>query len=489
METRRNAATPRGHTDLPVRAGFPANTLSGSAWPFNRALRSAMLAALFSLWPTATATAQVEDVDALVEAVTSGSPGDTVRVAAGTFRLTAPLVPKAKMTIQGAGAGKTIITAADSWNPGTKDLPKEENPAAYLFSFNKTADVTISDMTLRGPHLHGAIYCDNSDGLELSNLRVEKFLWSGIRTYRMDRFRVHDNVFVDAGGKIGHTGGALYMHYTKDSEFWNNRITKTDEHPTNFFGFKGRKGTRCRFHHNTVDVDFSLEFPFENDLEVEIDHNAFAGTISIPKYAGGVVVENGHSFHIHHNWIRKSYALEWARNSAEVDHNLFDISPEDEKGNLVTDHGRVKSPGPTHFHDNLIKNPGRGLFWSKTGYNNFRFYNNHVKANTPTRESGLFGFPPGTDFKTMVIRDNIIECAESNPRPLLRNEASQAAVIENNKLIHVSDAGSYANRQTGAPQGLTKPLRFECGVNGEFLVDGWEVSSAKAGPASATPGE
>jgi nitrous oxidase accessory protein len=40
-----------------------------------------------------------------------------------------------------------------------------------------------------------------------------------------------------------------------------------------------------------------MEFPFENDEDNEIDHNVCHGTISIPKYAGGVVPKSGRTFH------------------------------------------------------------------------------------------------------------------------------------------------------------------------------------------------
>ncbi|MFZ5829440.1 MAG: hypothetical protein ACOY3P_05100 [Planctomycetota bacterium] len=443
--------------------------------------RSAM--AIIVLWCGCTAgahAAEVTDVEGLVSEVNHGAPGDTIQIAAGTYELSAPLVPRQGMTIRGAGAGKTVITAATAWDPGTAGLPKKENPSAYLFSFRKTSGVTIADMTLRGPKLHGAIFCQDCDRLELSHLRLEQFLWSGVRTFHMDGFKVHDCVFVDAGGKQQHAGGALYMHYTTDSEFWNNRITKTTAHASNFFGFKGRKGTGCRFHHNTVEVQFSFEFPFENDEAIEIDHNAFSGTISIPKHGGGPQMEKGRSFHVHHNWLRKSYALEWSRNGVEVDHNLFDFSPEDDGGNLVTNHGEAASPGPTHFHDNLIRNPGRGIFWSKGVYNNFHFCNNHTKGGAPARSEGLFGLAAASDFGTITIRDNIFELSASHPRLLMRNEAGYRAVIENNTLVHVTDAGAFANRDTGAPRGPREPLSFRCGAEGEYLVDGWEVS--RVGP-------
>jgi hypothetical protein len=44
-------------------------------------------------------------------------------------------------------------------------------------------------------------------------------------------------------------------------------------------------------------------------------------------------------------------------------------------------------------------------------------------------------------------------------------------------LTNVSDVDRYANPQADRPAGLEQPLKFECGVNGEFTVDGM-----KAGP-------
>lgn len=435
-----------------------------------------VLSALLLLSFTGPVRGEVNSVVSLREAIHRGSPGDAVHVAAGVYELTGPLRPKPKMVIRGAGIGKTILKPATTWQPGTDGLPKQENPDAYLFRFDGATGVTISDMTLTGPTLHGAVYCNNSDSLELHDLRIEDFLWSGIRTFRMDNFRVHDCVFVDAGGKQKHSGGAIYIHWTKDSDFWNNRISKTDEHAAgNFFGIKGRGAKRCRIHHNTIEVGFSIEFPFENDFDNEIDHNALASTISIPKFAGGVVIEEGHSFHIHHNWCRKSYAIEFARNAVEVDHNLFDFSVEDDAGNLISDFGRKKAPGPAQVHDNLIKNPGRGVFWSNGGYDQFHFFNNHVKASTPTRGIGLFGFPKNTDFSTIVIRDNIIECSDETPRPLMRSDASYAATIANNKLVNVIDTDRFDNPRTDDRRGPETPLEFRCGVNGEIEVEGWNA--------------
>lgn len=422
----------------------------------------------------------VDDVPDLMHAVNNGSAGDTVILEAGTYELTGPLQPKDGMTIQGAGRDETVITAALSWEPNLADFKdggtnhNQIDRNGYLFDLGDgTTEVTLSDMKLTGPQLYGALYGNNCDGLEMYNLYLKDFLWSGIRTFRMDNGRIHDNVFENAGGRFNHSGGALFLTWVKYSEFWNNWIFKTGGE--NHYGFKGRQAKHCRFHHNTVEVNFSLEFPFENDEYNEIDHNYFAGEMSIPKYGGGAVVENGHTFHIHHNWSQKSSAIEGARNSIIVHHNLFDLDTSDDKGNLVYCHKSALAPGPCDFYNNLIKNPGRGVFWTQSGYNHINWHNNHVIANTTItpRTDGLFGLnEETTDFGTITIRDNIIEC-DGTERPLMRNDASYGATIENNTLIGISDTDRYANPDTGMVRGLTEPLYFTCGAYEEFLVDGW----------------
>ena len=59
---------------------------------------------------------------------------------------------------------------------------------------------------------------------------------------------------------------------------------------------------------------------------------------------------------------------------------------------------------------------------------------------------------------------------------------AEGAIIEirNNQLTNVSDADRYGNPRTGQHAGLQSPLQFECGVHGEFTVDGWQAQpSAK----------
>lgn len=121
----------------------------------------------------------VDSAATLVAAVCNGAEGAIIEIAAGTFELEAPLEPKTGMTLKGAGMDKTIITYAAGWKPATKTLPDPEmkiaglDSKAYLIRLkDKAANITISDMTLRGPQLHGAIYGFDNQDARLHHLRI-----------------------------------------------------------------------------------------------------------------------------------------------------------------------------------------------------------------------------------------------------------------------------------------------------------------------------
>ena len=456
-----------------------------------------LLVAIVTLRSHVEAGEVIDSVAALVTAVRDGAEGATIEIGPGTFELESPLEPKAGMTLKGAGLERTILTHTAAWKPATNTLPDPEmttkglDTRAYLIRLSdNAANITISDLTLRGPQLHGAIFGWNNENLHLHHLRIQDTLWSGIRTFSMLGAKIHDCEFIDAGGrwergqpgvKGGITGGAIFPIWMKDSEISDNRFVRTQmEKADEFYGIKCRQGKRCRIHHNTIEVNFSMEFPFENDEDVEIDHNICTGTISIPKHAGGPVPESGTTFHIHHNWMRDTYSIEFVRNGVEIDHNLFDFSVEKDHGNLISGFGKAAAPGPASFHNNLVSNPGRGVLWINEVYNNLEVRNNHIIArptSTPRKE-GLFGFNSECDFKTITIRDNVIEC-QGLARPLVRNDESYGANVTNNQLTNVSDTSRFANPKTDARSGLEEPLKFACGVHGEVIVDGWEALPAR----------
>jgi nitrous oxidase accessory protein len=457
-----------------------------------------VISALVAVPVCCPAAGLVRTAAELVSAVVNGKEGDTIQLAAGRFELERTLELKSGMALKGAGMDKTTLTHTDSWRPSTETLPDPEmrleglDTGAYLIRIRRdTQEATISDMTLHGPQLHGAIFAWFHTGLHLHHLRIKDTLWCGVRTFGMKNAKIHDCEFVNSGGrwekgkpgvKGGITGGGIFTCWMADTEIWNNRFLDTrtalNEH---YYGVKGRQAKRCRIHHNTIEVNFSLEFPFENDEDVEIDHNICHGTVSIPKHAGGPVPSSGRTFHIHHNHFRDSYSIEFVRNGVEIDHNLFDFEVRKDHGNLISAFGKAPAPGPASFHDNLVSNPGRGVMWMNEPYGKLEVRNNHIIARTTKepRTEGLFGFNDKSGFTEFRFTDNIIEC-EGTPRPLFRNDASGAARVENNKLVNITDTGRYPNNSTGKPQGLEQPLEFACGMNGELTVNGWKTHKTVA---------
>ncbi len=431
-------------------------------------------------WPTSGKPCKgirVRNVKELKSAIQSSQAGDVIALTDHIFELKESLVPKAGTTLCGQGARKTIVKNSSAWQPSTLQLPKKEDPTAYLIVI-KHNNITIRDMSLHGPSAHGAIYGNRATNLTLAGLEIKDFLWSSVRTFGMQAMNVHDNDFIDAGGKFkATTGGALYDHYPQGCKVWNNRVRSSTNSSRPFYGFKGRGGRSCKFYNNDIRRNFAIEYPFDDNIGFEINHNYIEGTISIPKHAGGSVLENNKlSFHIHHNIIRPSYAIEFARNNVKIDHNLFDLNPKQDGGNLISNHGNVAAPGMLWMHDNLIRNVGRGVFWSKGVYNHIDFRNNHVRALTSPRTSAFFQLNGNTDFQTIKIDSNIFEGSPQNSRPLLRNGIGASATIQNNQFLNISDTAVYKNPKTGQVIGPKDTLQFAVGVHKKIQVNQWEIS-------------
>jgi hypothetical protein len=431
----------------------------------------------------------VENVDELVNAVNNGNPGDIIQISAGVYKLdeNQQLRPKKGMIIKGSGMGMTTLSAVDKWNPGLEGLPAHEvdqtkvNKAPYLFRLENTSNVKILDMTLTAPKLHGAIFALNCHNLEFFKLKIHDFIWSSILTYDINGFKIHDCHFHDAGGHVKWMGAAVFSNRTVNGEYYNNKITTSPDNNNRFVGFKGRGSSHCRIHHNTVHqsfMGFAVEYMHADQHFMEIDHNNFNGTISIPGHNEEHTDLPGfYTFRIHHNYLSKSYAIEGARNYVFVENNYFDFPVENDGGRLYTEFRKKGIQEHVYIRNNQVRNPGRAIMWSTgAAYKNVQIINNHIKAKptvTPRKE-GLIHFVEDSDFKTIAIKNNIVECID-RPRPLLQNDETATAVIENNLLINVMDTTRYENGKNPAAQGLTNPLHFKCGYKGEYMVDGWNI--------------
>ena len=452
---------------------------------------------LFTMTQVASADTVVTNTPQLIQALENESAGSTITLQPGTYRISQPLAVKSGITLNGSGTENTIITHTDDWQPSTQSLPDPEvrmnglDSNAYLIRVEDNAnDVTLSNIHLKGPNTHGAVFALKNKNLKLKRLKIENFQWSGVRTYALSDSLITECEFIDAGGKWkrggilgtdgGISGGAIFAAWTTDTEISHNRIIRTNtEKARAHFGIKGRGGKNIHIHHNTIEVNFSIEFPFESADRFEIDHNILRGVVSIPKHAGGKIPESGVTYDIHHNYFTTSYAIEFVRNAVKIHHNLFDFDTEKDGGNLISGFGKAPANGPAEFHHNLVSNPGRGVIWINEPYNQLHIHNNHIICRTTStpRKEGLFGLNSKSDFSTIRIANNIIECIGQS-RPLLRRDESYQSTIENNRLMNVSDTDRYENPSTGVVCGPEEPLQFQCGVTGELGINDWTITPA-----------
>jgi hypothetical protein len=434
-------------------------------------------------------TTSVATVPELLQAVANSGVGDTILLAAGTYELSASLQPKADVALVGAGIGRSIIQGASSWtrplNSKTVDNEVDSNTvdrSAYLIDLgNNASNVRITGLTLTAPLLHGAIYGNNPDGLQIINNEIRSVQWAGIRVFRMDNGLISGNRFLDAGGRVnvtsGASGGGVFITFTNTSRIVNNRFDRSPDAASNYYGIKGQGANTLQIECNTINTNFSIELPFRNDTGVVIRNNYLAGVVSIPKADGGPNLPAGGSFHILENYFRSSYAIEGTRDGLLVERNLFDFDASADTGNLLSQFGTTAVEGPVVFTNNLMSNPGRGILSSAGRADNYSFTNNHIRGVTTItpRTEGLFGFRPDVDFTSIRISNNRIELSGTQ-RPLLKNSNGTSAHIQNNLMSGISDTASYANAPTGAPVGPLQPLIFRVGAFKEFRIDGFTIT-------------
>lgn len=429
----------------------------------------------------------------LMSAVNSGATGDTINIAAGTYALTGTLTPKAKMTIKGAGITKTILQPAASWNPGPAQKVDPVSVSgitttAYYFNLAGNANITISDMAMDGmKKLHGAVCSNAANFVTIFNVYFHDYTFTGVRLNNAHHAKIHDCEFINMAN-IGADpeAGAVVFGYLTESEFYNNQFYYTTHgvHDTvsgsgaNFFGYKGRELTKSRIHHNTIMVNFSIELPFEKDHDVEIDHNYMTGMISVPRTGdGGGTPVSGVALHIHHNYSSASQVLEYPRNFVELDHNLIDNTRQEDGGFIAGWYGNDLYTGPTKVHNNLINNLGRSIC-DIGRYNNFQFYNNHVKTYAGANDVSFIIATGATDLDrtTFVVKDNIFDFSAQLRALFWQDMGAGFTAIKNNTLINVKDSANYSNPNTGAKRGPTETLSFDCGANGEYTVLDWVVT-------------
>lgn len=454
----------------------------------------------------------VSTTQQLIDAVNNSPAGTTITVAPGTYALPATLRLKSGTSLVGSGMGQTIIRNAPTfalpvvpWYDADTNF-EFSNPNAYLIDLGRDrSNFIIRDLTLTGPEVYGGLHFVATANLTVQNVQFTGFRWSGIRGFVGTDMAITGCRFLDAGGQtvnadgsFGITGGSLYIAYLSSSLIDGNRFERSGARSDNVFGVKGREFRSVRITNNTILCDFAIELPFENDYYTDIENNYLDGVVSLPRYAGGDLPPTGpspYTFRIRNNYLTKSYSIEGPHNGMIVERNVFDFPVDSDYGNLFSSFDPFSqtplAPGPLDFNNNIVINPGRGVFWSDVVWNNLSFSNNHIVANeiVPSQDpEGLFAFRESspalggqsTVFSGITIASNVVQIVGQS-RPLIRSASGYGANISNNLLVNVSDSSAMSNPQTSAVRGLEEPLVFNVGVNGEFPVNGYALI-ARAAP-------
>lgn len=438
----------------------------------------------------------------LVSAVANAIPGETINIAEGTYKLTAPLVLLPFMSLVGSGDG-TIITNDSAWAPGFSDVEQggTESYAAYLIreaKFNSLykGTTTLTDIKFTGEDLHGAFYAVSSRNLSIARCKFQDFGWSALRLRFAEESRIIDCQFIDAARERRIAGGSIYGHVWKGAHVKDCYFERTSAQSQEFYGIKSDDADDLLIEYCESKMkSFFIEVPhgFSN-VRNEVRHCVFDGAISVPKGAGGgeVYAETGTydttdgsmtfdgelSWYIHHCYSRTSYMVEGARNSLWIDQVV--VNDENNiTGNVWSDFADALADGPVWITNSRIT-AVRGVFWANKGCENVHIWNNVIRSVADSTTDGFIGLATNAnaDYTTCSFKNNeVISSVVS--KPLMRNSQSTSeVVVENNTMTGVSDAASYTNSQTSDPIGPVPSLQFAVGVNGQYLVDDWALTLA-----------
>ena len=491
-------------------------------------LAAAITAALIA--PTALQAQPVSSVAELRAAVAAAATGDVIDVAPGNYVLDSSLQVRSGITLRGAGQGLTTFRADDAWRPAFGNTLDDGtnferlDASAYLIDLGRdissnSRGFTLEGVTLSGPNLYGGIAGIAIDDVTVNNVEFNDFGWSGVRFFSADRATFTNNTFINSGGRAfgtgatdGPTGGGLNISFLENSTITGNRFVRTPGAPRPFFGVKGREFRDVEIANNTIDTSFAIELPFELDRRVTIENNFLDGLVSIPRFNGGELAigpdGTDDAFLIRNNIFTSFDGIEGPRNNLRVEDNLFSLNPNRKTGNTQINFRNGGNPpieGPVLFSGNYIDSVGRGIFASEQAQEGFTFTNNTVRLDEsePNPVAGpLFNFRPVqgrggpedavTDFSMIEISNNVFEFVgdESEFRELFGNGASFGAIVQNNDLEGITFNNAPVgfdftgfNTSTGAPRGAGE-LRFRAGVDGEYIVDGFDFRLIPE-PASA----
>lgn len=404
-----------------------------------------------------------------------------IHVLPGTYLATRTAYPRNGVAIIGRqpeGPDVSRIIASSDWPlKPLVDPEGHEGMEEYLIAasakrpdgaWHPVTDMTVVNLELASDPKHritGAIYCRDGTRVTWRNLRVHDFRWNGLRVEFSKQVEIAECVVTDASTEVlpNREGGLIRTRWLEDSRIHHNRILART---TSGYGYKGGGHTKVRFDHNYVDTGyFAYESPFEDEYQVDIDHNHLTRCISIPRDHGTDPRTKGYeySYRIHHNYLTDGYTVEGPRGYLKFDHNWVHV---DKPGGRIYTHHGAHSEGPIWIHHNILENVSLNLVWMNEG----RVANLHVVNNTIFCADHGEGSGAVLDCWTRERLDNwrflnnILVCAWSRPRYLFPLERGVPDKIEahHNLLVNViaPPDGNLLERPDGLLRTGRKPFPF-----------------------------
>ena len=427
-----------------------------------------------------------------------------IRLAAGLYVAEERALPPVGVTIEGAGADRTEIRAAETWalTPGLRPTGNNDYEAGdYLVAFESFRDrdgrggpLTIRGIRFTSPTsrlLDGAILLGTVHDVVLEDLEVEDFAWAGINLVACERVAIRRCTLRNASRvREGERSGSLRFYVLRDSEITDSRFVTSarqdDGKPA--VDVKGFYPTDVRIHgcdFRTPDLwNFDIEVPFSESYGVEIYENEFDGVISIPRAGGQEDPRTrGHdeTFWIHHNRFTNSWSIEGAQEYLRVSHNFFDIPDDQLNGRIYIQFGAASTTGPQWWHDNVVVGADRSFLYKESGRMDsvYVYHNTVYYRDAENRTGDMLGVRGKT--RGWFVENNVFVADVAAPRRIGANlncadcPAEDIPTFRNNVFVNVAGEvpeGNFAEVDPGfALAGVRPDPYFRPASADAFVVD------------------
>jgi len=333
-----------------------------------------------------------------------GGQDHRIILSPGTYQEAGQCVLREKVSLMGAGPGKTILSSnAALWVSQMDGYMIEK----FLIKAEGGGQ-RISGFTIDGSNkkLHGGLAVLNARQVQIDSLEIRKVFFNGVWLLNVSDAHFHDSEIYDCSwGSSSWAGGAIHLGNLTDVELCNLNIREIEQRQGNRGGGLGIKSLamtdnrleRVSIKNCTVEVNayglwqnnkapnISIEFHNTEVVDCEISTCTLNNTLSLVASSQGEKPSNMRVLHNNLLASEKSYPLELSMDRVEVAYNYMEggsggyaIANWEQKG---------KRYETWNIHDNVINNITHGwpssVIQSRGGIKDLTFSHNTVHLYGP----------------------------------------------------------------------------------------------------------